>query len=167
MYDLAKKSIGIDVLLDQQESGVAHDKRLEVLEDWLRDLGLGLFSMVQKHFWFVENLLQFDQNARTEPVIKIPESYKIRDAETLLKGVKESIVSDRYLSTIRYIERKYSSDPIIQKVYEVAYRWSPLLLYADDPAQLQLRMLAYDSSEVIKMDKAIIIIKRNSARDGR
>lgn len=164
--EMAKRAIGIDVLLDVGESGVAKDKRLEVLEDLLRMMAEGIFTFMQAHLWYVECLLQQSRQKREKPKILLPD-YKIRDVETLSEAFKTSTAGDRFPAAKRMIDKMYKDDPVMARAMTLAYEWCPLLLYADDVQQLQLRMLSYNRSDVLKMDRAVMIMTEIAREDDK
>lgn len=158
LLEKAKQAIGIDVLIDQQESGVAKDKRLEVLQDFLRDVTKGLFETWETHLR--NTLLLLDPGAVEMPKIRKPESYKIEDAESLRLKYVESPKANKYISYLEYIDRKYSSDPVRRRAAELTVKFAPAVLHSDDERVLQSKMGMgiYDKDDLTKAEVAEMII---------
>lgn len=149
LLDKAKKSIGLDLLEDVNESGIAKQYRLEDLQDIIGNVVKHLHQFIRNDLWLKECLLQPIPSLREEPVFDIPTTFFIEDEAEVLKDVQSLPISERQIKIIDYYKRKYSYDPVTAKAYEMSVIYAPAQLFSQD--ELNSRMgFIFSSEDVIR-----------------
>lgn len=149
LLDKAKKSIGLDLLEDVQESGIAKQYRLEDLQDVIGNVVKHLHQFIRNDLWLKECLLQPFPDQRIEPVFDIPTTFFIEDETEILKDVQSLPISERQIKIIDYYNRKYAHDPVTAKAYEMSVIYAPAQLFSQD--ELSGRMgLLFSSDQIVK-----------------
>jgi hypothetical protein len=153
-----KRAIGLDLLENVQESGIAKEYRLEDLQDMLKVIGDAFSDMIESYLWQVESLLVVNENSRTEPTVKRPEQYTVKNSLMLLEEAKQAMSSDRQKRAMTYYEVAYKGDAVTIKIFELAHKWAPLFGMSEE--ELKIRMsTAYDNNDLIKADRAYNIFR--------
>lgn len=149
LLDKAKKSIGLDILEDVSESGIAKQYRLEDLQDIIGNVVKHLHQFIRNDLWLKECLLQPFPEQRVQPVFDIPTTFFIEDETEVLKDVQNLPISERQIKIIDYYQRKYAHDPVTAKAYEMSVIYAPAQLFSQD--ELSGRMgLLFSSDQIIK-----------------
>lgn len=155
LLNKAKQAVGIDTLIDIQESGVAKEKRLENLQDILSSFGESIYDCMERFMYDVEVLLQPNPDDRIEPKVNRPMNYSIKTPEMLRKEAEEAQGPDKVASFMNYYRAKYADNPEMQKVLEFAMAYSPLLVMNEQQTRLALSSQAYNSNDIIRRDYAV------------
>lgn len=148
-----KKAIGLDLLEDVQESGVAKEHRLEDLQDFLLMIGIGFNQAIEMFLWQLESLLVIDSNKRIYPVVKRPEQYTVKTSGMLLEDAKAPLPSDRIQKSMTYYNVAYRGNDSLIRIYELCHAYSPL--FGLSGADLNIRMASgYTEQDLVKADRA-------------
>lgn len=156
LLDKAKKAIGLDVMMDLQESGVAKEYRLEDLQDLLNSFGKAIYDCMERFMYDIEVLLKPNLRNRVEAKIRRPLSYSLKSPEMLKNEAESALPADRIPSALSYYRAKYSNDPVMQKVYEYAYFYSPLLAMTEQEILNRRNAQVYSEIDIIKRDYAVM-----------
>ena len=159
LYLRASQSIGLDILQDVGESGVAKDKRLEDLLDILNKVLINCVDCIERHLWHLECLLQVSPDKRVRPKLIKPQTLSIKSESMLLEDLKNTIPSNKLQSALDYIQKAYEGRPEIIKMYELAYCYCPLLLMDEALVSERFAGGVYGSREMIKNDYCITAFK--------
>ena len=159
LFTRAKRSIGLDILDDVGESGVAKTLRLDDLHDILRQTAANFFGIMSRYLGFIESLLVTDKNARTVPRVTMPSDLQYRPPEILKENAENALVSDRYQSTMSYYSRKYVNNSVLLQIYRFALEWAPILLNNQEEIKNNLAWGLYGDRELIQKDRAINIFQ--------
>lgn len=162
----AKRSIGLDLLEDLSESGVAKSRRLEDLNDILRKVSGGFFGIISRHLMFVEMLLEPSEQARKKPRVKMPTDLQYKPQDVLKDEAQNALPSDRYQSALDYYGKKYVNAPAIIKAHRLSITWAPILLATPEEISSGFNWGFYDSLDLAKKDWAYIIFKTMAEKMG-
>lgn len=149
ILDRARKSIGLDLLEDVTESGIAKEYRLEDLQDMIGNVVKHLHQFMKNDLWLKECLLQPNPTTREVPVFDIPTTFYIQDEKQVLISIRELPVTERQDKMIDYYSKKYKSDPVMEKVYEMSVIYAPTQLYTDE------EVLQYASSGIFSKEQVV------------
>lgn len=129
LLDKGRKSIGLDLLVDSSESGVAKEYRLEDLQDIIGNLVKHIHQFIVNDLWLKECLLQPNKDLRIFPKFDIPKSFFLEDEKTILKGIKELPLSERQDKIVDYYAKKYKGDLTTAKAYQMSALYAPVQLF--------------------------------------
>lgn len=171
LFEMAKKAIGLDVLINLEESGEAKKHRLEDLQDILQSFGNAIFDCMERFLAGVEVLLYPRPEGSTDPGWKFPTvlrpmTYSIKSATMLKDEAQNALPADRLSANIHYYSVKYSNDPKLLRVYKFALYYTPLLTMTEDEIRNRLAAGIYDQNDVIKRDLAVQVFMRLSETAG-
>lgn len=158
----AKRSIGIDALIDKSESGEAMKKRLGAFEEFIGYLlTLTYKRCLQKYFELIHKLLNINQNDWKDfPVIWIPSNLQIKTPEILRENYINAIGAERINAASEYYENLYTEDVNMQRVMRLLIENYPASLEKiEDLQTLQLTGI-YTSRELAKAKRALLVIKK-------
>lgn len=127
----AKKSIGLDVLGNEVESGKAKEYRLEDVHDFLATISHGLRETLEAFLGGVEVLLEINQGSRKVPVVVFPTDFKLKDETILLGNFLAAPEAERGPAFLEYVDAKYQDDDTT-RAYKAAIQVSWLLLKTSD-----------------------------------
>lgn len=165
LLEKANRSIGLDLLLNEGvESGTAKLLRLDDLHDILRQIASAFFGMIERFLWKCESLLVVNPDRRSYPTIQIPTTLTFKDATTLKEQAQTALPVDRFDSTMEFIRKKYRDDPTRVWVYEMAIKWSPLLLVPENEMRLSTAAGAYSADDLKRRDVAFIVFNQIADR---
>lgn len=160
LYRLAKQEIGLD-LLDGTgvESGHAKDLRLEDLRDLLTRISMGLAVCGVNLLGQIDALLNVQVKKRNELGYRIPATMKLLDSEQLMLQAKEALPEDRFQSRLNYYKTKYTGQPELIAMYELALLYAPALLLEEKEIEDRLAIGTLQPRDIVKRDYAIMAIK--------
>lgn len=162
----ADQSINLDLLESGNESGVAMGMRLQDLHDMLLKIAGNTFDVMELYSWFVECLLNPNRSQRVKPVIRRPKSFEIKSESQLMAEAKEAVPADAVTSLMEFYRAKYSGNPDLIRVKELALLYAPLLAIQDiNEINTRIATGAYSASDLIKRDRAELVLTE-MLRDG-
>lgn len=159
LFKRAKQSIGLDLLEDVSESGVAKSRRLESLNDILRKVSGRFFNVVARHLKYVDTILIPKESARKPPRIKVPTDLEYKSQDILKEDAETALPSDRFQSQMDFFSKKYINSPVILKVHRLSLRWAPILLSTPEEININLVYGQFDNVDLAKQANAYNIFK--------
>ena len=164
-FDLLKKgreSIGLDVLIGLNESGVAKDKRLEDTKDKIADNADKIKKWIENHLFFKECLGQIDRSKRIIPVVNVPIDFDLKSSEDYRIEVEKALPNDRIEKELNYYRSIYANNESLLKIYKVALSEYPLIVL--EWSELKEReMLGYITKEdIVRVDNVIPALRKIS-----
>jgi len=159
LFTRAKKAIGLDLLENVGESGIAKAIRLEDLNDLLRAVSDNFFGIMSRHLEIVEGLLVVDEGRRQSPRMRMPTDLQYTSQAILEENAQNALPADRFQSQMDLYAKKYSADQPLLKVYQLTLQWAPILLNSESEISLNLGWGVYQAKDLIKKDNAFIIFK--------
>lgn len=166
IYERGKRSIGIDILSQLNESGKAHQVRLEIQQDKLGDVAEQSCNSIEKFLKYADDLLNPDEDQRLQPKIVRPKSLSVKTAEVLLDEAKEAPECARQDAYMEYYSVRFRHDPKKLRIYELAMGYSALLCLNNEEIEIRLAKGAYDVNDVIRADRAVWAFTQLSGEDG-
>ena len=154
LLERAKMSIGLDILTDLNESGVAKDARLEDLQDLLVNIAGSLFDTLEMFLYMIEGLLVPNPASRKPIKIKRPQNLKLKDQTALLNDYEKALPSDRFSSAMDFYENKYKGQEEIIRAHELAMTYAPLLLVPASEVPALMSAGIYGALDIRKRDRA-------------
>jgi hypothetical protein len=158
LLERAKKSIGLDLLLNLNESGVAMEHRLEDLEDLLRDFAGALIDTMEVALETIDAYLNYDPSRRKAPKIVRPKRYDIKTALGHKMDYDNALPFDRYNTAVSLIQNKYRGDDIKQHIYKLAFKYAPELLLSEQEFNTRVASGIYNSQNVAKRDNVVMFL---------
>lgn len=128
----AKKTLGLDLVGVESESGVAREMRLEELQDKLGWVANQAKMFLENILGLFEGYLVIEPSKRVEPIIFVPKVLKLKNGQMLLDEAKEALPADRYNKQMAYIEDQYMDDPIRVRAFALSYEICPSLLFSEE-----------------------------------
>lgn len=162
LFTRAKRTVGLDLLENVNESGVAKALRLGDLNDILRKVAHNFFNVISRHLGFVEALLIIEEDQRKKPRLRMPTDLQYRSQDMLEEEAKEALPADRFQAQMDFYSKKYISDPVLHKVYELTLSYAPILLNTQEEIKDNLAWGVYQTEDLFKKDHAFIIFKEMS-----
>ena len=159
LFTRAKQAIGLDLLEDVGESGVAKSLRLEDLNDLLRAVSDNFFGIMTRHLEIVEGLLVIDEKRRKPPRMRMPTDLQYTSQEILNEQAKNALPADRFQAQMDLYAKKYSANQPLLKVYHLALQYAPILLNTESEIALNLSWGVYRDRDLVKKDHAFIIFR--------
>lgn len=153
-----KKAIGLDILENLMESGVAKSMRLDDLRDKLWSVAANIRRVMQNHLIAVERMLNIDSSEQVEPVVYLPQRIHFTDRSLLKEEAETSLLIDRENSQLSYLRQKYRDDDVQFRIYEIAFDIAPLMLLNESETSQALAVGAYGPIDVIRRDKVIQVL---------
>ena len=147
-FELMKKSLGIDALIDLNESGEAMLHRLEHLKTQIRVCLIGLANTMQDHLYIVTKYFYNGAKNEEYPTYNIPLSIEIKNPEIIKEKIKTSIGVERVTNVIDYYNLVYANDPVMKKLMAFIARKYPLATYSNDEIIKLNSLQLYSDSEV-------------------
>ena len=158
LLERGKRAVGLDLLLNLNESGVAMEHRLEDLEDMLKDFGGTLIDTMEVVLECVDALLHINPAQRKAPKIVRPKRYDIKTALGHKMDYDNALPFDRYNAAIQLIQNKYRGDDVKQKVYREAFKFAPELLLSEQEFSVRVASGVYQTQNVTKRDNVVMLI---------
>lgn len=167
-YKNSFRVVGLKSILDVSESGIAKSKRLEDLQDILRDISMNVKSFTEAMIFQLETYLKAgrDISSYEWPVVRTPESYAALDNETIGELMKEARGEQRRKLYKQAYLIENGESPKTIKVIESAMKYSPLLGLSTDEINLRISAGAYDATDILIMDNIIRIVEDISKEAG-
>ena len=163
-YKNAFQVVGLKSILDVSESGIAKSKRLEDLQDILRDISMSIKQMTESLLFQIECYLKSGRDKFVfEPIsVRVPESYAALDNETISELIKDAkgMHRRRLFRQAFLIESGETKKNL--KIIDSAMIYSPLLGLSVEEITARVQIGAYDSTDVQIMDNIIYIIQEIS-----
>lgn len=160
--DRGKRAVGLDLLENVSESGLAKEYRLEDLSDFLSLVSESEVRFMETLLWFCECLLVVDPADRIMPVIKRPDSLEVKTAHMLMEEAKQALPSDRVQRHKDYFKSVYRGKPRLIRIHSLAVDYAPLLVLNDNELTTRLAT-AYTPEDLIKADRAVWAITKIAA----
>jgi hypothetical protein len=164
LFQKAKQSIGLDLLEDLNESGVAKSHRLEDLNDILRKVSGKFFGLVKRHLSFVEAILVPNEDIRKNPRIRIPTDLQYKSQDVLKEQAETALPSDRFQSQMDFYSKKYVNAPVLVKIHRLSITWASILLATPDEISINLLYGQYNNIDLAKQSHAYVIFKTISEK---
>lgn len=158
----AKRSLGIDALIDKSESGEAMKKRLGAFEEFIGYLlNLTYKRCLEKYLELCHKLLNINESDWKDfPMIWIPSNLQIKTPEILRDNYINSIGAERMQAAIEYYDNLYAEDAKMQRVMRLLIENYPASLEKiEDLQTLQLTGI-YTSRELAKAKRAMLVIRK-------
>ncbi len=160
---MAKRTCGIDSLIDQQESGEAMKQRLATLESFIQYIiSLHYQFVLKKYLELVFKLLEWNNpdNWKDLPTIKTPTRIEIKTPEILKENFKTAIPVEKIQAGLDYFEIKYANNPKLFRAMRLTIETYPSSLF--EAADLEaLKMLnTFSETEIARGIKAFLVFKR-------
>ncbi len=144
----ARNSVGLDLMVDVSESGIAKEYRLEDLQDIIGNVVKHIHQFMRNDLWLKECLL-VPGNNRQVPVFDIPKTFYLEDEKFVLMAIRELPLTERQDKMIDYYDKKYKSDPVQAKIYESSVIYAPVQLYSDE------EVLQYSSAGIFSKEQVV------------
>jgi len=156
-----KKSVGIDALIDQQESGEAMKKRLGTFEEFM---GYVIYLVYKTHltkfFEIVQKMLEFDpKNWVDFPQIQTPKRIEIKTPEILQDDFDKAKGVHKIQAAIELYKSKYAEDPITLRTMLILTNFYPVSIFDIADQQSLILNGSFSRTEVSKALRALPIIK--------
>lgn len=155
IWEKGKKTAGIDVLGQLNESGAAHQMRLEVTQDKLGDVAEQVAASAQSFLKHVTALLVPIEKDRLQPQVIRAKELSVKPATLLLTQAKESQECARQDAFMEYYGVRFRNDPVKIRIYELAMGYSALFCLSNDEIQTRVLSGAYTTSDIVKADRAV------------
>lgn len=162
-----KKSIGLDLLENVLESGVAKSMRLDDLRDFLWQIASNISRVMENHLRSVEGMLNIRTEEQIEPTVFLPQVIHFTNRSLLKEEAETAIPSDKRDSALAYLRQKYRDDDVKFLIHQLAFRFAPLLLLDAAETSQAMAVGAYSSEDIIKRDRAIDIFTEIAEKIGR
>ncbi len=158
----AKRSIGIDALIDRSESGEAMKKRLGAFEEFIGYLlNLTYKRSLQKYLELIHKLLNINQSDWVNfPVIWIPTNLQIKTPEILRDNYLNAIGAERLQAAFEYYENLYTEDANMQRVMRLLIENYPASMEKTEELQTLQLIGVFTSREIAKAKRAFLVIKK-------
>ena len=134
----ANMSVGMDLVEDLQESGIAKEHRLEPRKDIITRVANSFFDVVESHIGHVSILLTVNEGARLTPAFTMPSNIQHLSSDILKENAETALPSDRFQATMEYYRKKYIGDDVLLKVYELTLLWAPITLIPESEIKTNL-----------------------------
>jgi hypothetical protein len=155
LWERGKQTVGLDVLGQLNESGKAHEVRLEVVQDKLGDVAEQACNTLEKFLEYVTALLVPVEEERFDPKVVRPKSLSVKPADILLNQAKESPECARRDAYMEYYNVRFRNDDVKLRIYELAMGYSAILCLNQDEIETRLAKNVYGVEDVIKADRAV------------
>ena len=157
---MGANTLGVDVLIDLNESGEAMKMRMKPSAYFLENITKGFIGeMLTNQMFFAECLLQSDRKSRITPVINLPRSYDSKTVEEEIADVKNTYGADRFNSMMEVVHKKYKGNEAKIKAESIKLCYSPLWMLNDEEIEQRMNREIYTRNDIIKMDYSCIAIK--------
>jgi hypothetical protein len=166
LLERGEKAIGLDLLINLNESGAAMENRLQDLEDMLKDFGGSLIDTIEVMLEAIDALLNFNPANRKAPKIIRPKRYDIKTALGHKAEYDAALPFDRYNSAIQLIQNKYRGDAVKQRVYQLAFKYAPVLLLSEQEFNTRLAAGNAGLEDLAKRDNAVILLMQMATEMG-
>lgn len=159
IFEKGQRKMGVAMMVDANESGVAKNIRLQPSEDFLNTYTSGFFKDLMGSFLFnLECLLQRKVSVRSKPVITLPVSYKVKDYDYLNDQAAKTFHFMRMFLQLNAIEQLHG-DNEMTKVVHWAFCYCPIITNTEEEVQYKLENGVYTRQEVLKRDWMPIVVK--------
>lgn len=154
-YEKMMNTLALDIIGDNVESGEAKEKKLEDRRVYVAKYARSLFDWLERELINLESILNPVENNRVKPQVTEPNSYKVRDLQTLIDDAKNSIDIDRIDAELRVIESQYRNNPAKQRMFELAYEYAPHLWRSAEDLQKAVFAGCISTNDCIKNMNAL------------
>lgn len=160
----AKRTCGIDSLIDQQESGEAMKHRLATLESFIQYLiSLQYQFVLKKYLELVFKLLEWDRPEQWEnlPTIITPKRVEIKTPEILKMNFQTAIgIIEKIQAGLEYFKNIYQDDPVLERASRLTIENYPSSLFeSKDLSDLKLNN-SLTETEIARGMRAFLVIKK-------
>jgi hypothetical protein len=159
LLERAKKANGLDVLLDLTESGVAKNRRLEDLQDFLGEMAGLMFDTIEMMLSCVDSLLNTNKSERVDPKINRPKQFHLKDEIDLKEDYENALSFDRYNAAMSLIKHKYRDNEDLIRGYQIILRKYPVLLLSESELQIRLANGIYTNEDILRRDQIVQIMQ--------
>lgn len=150
-----KKTIGLDLLENVQESGVAKSMRLDDLRDFLWQIASAITRVMEGHLSDIEAMINIIPADQIDPTVYLPQIIHFTNRSLLKEEAQSAISGDRMNAALAYLRQKYRDDDVKFKIYYLSYRFAPLLLMDANETSQALAAQAYDQNDIIRRDRIV------------
>jgi len=155
----ANKVLGLNSLMPEAESGEAKKIRMQNKIDKLLSFAHAVVKWKETHLMLKLHIFVDKVNIKDEIRIQAPVSISVKSEEALREEVDNSLPIDRFSTIKKYINEKYSNDPIKQRVHVLALLFAPLLAMKESEIASRIAQGAYTSNDIIRADKAVYVFE--------
>jgi hypothetical protein len=163
-FELMKKSLGIDALIDLNESGEAMLHRLEHLKTQIRVCLIGLANTIQDHLYIITKYYYNGAKNEEYPTYNIPLNIEIKNPEIIKEKIKTAIGAERLTNVIDYYNLVYANDPHMKRLMAFIARKYPLSTYSNDEI-IKLNSLQLYSDSEVKRSFAVLDVALEATED--
>jgi hypothetical protein len=157
-----EKQIGLDVLENAIESGVSRAMRFEDVKDKLSEIAEKLVNFLERHLFFTECLLDVDRAKRKMPKVNMPVDFQLKSSIDLREDAENALQSDKLEKTLVYYRNIYKNNESLQRVYELAFKYSSTLLNTWEEVRDMFNMGVIEENDIVKRNLAIQIFRELS-----
>jgi len=156
LFMQAKKSVGIDALIDQSESGEAMKKRLGTFEQFASNLIYIVYKKsLTKFLEICQKLLEKNpSNWKDFPQIQTPRRIEIKTPEILKDNFDKAVGSERIPTARAYYDALYIDDPVMKRTMRILVNYYPASVESNTDA-----LSVYSIRELLKAKYALFEIE--------
>lgn len=158
----AKRSVGIDALIDRSESGEAMKKRLSSFEDFMSYLLYITYSgTMAKYFEIVHKHLNISPNDWIDfPRISVPRRIEIKTPEILRDAFISAVGAERIQAALDYYAALYMDNEIMSRAMRLVVENYPSAIEPVEQIETFILTGIYTREEVARGRRALVVIKR-------
>jgi hypothetical protein len=158
----AKKSVGIDALIDKQESGHAMRIRLGTFEEFISYLIYLVYkTTLTKYLEMVHKLVDYDPaNWEDFPQIQTPKRIEIKTPEILKENFDNSSGAERVQAAIEYYNSLYAENPVMLRSMRIIIDHYPASIEKNEDLQTLKLLGVYTTSDLAKAKRVLPIVKK-------
>lgn len=151
--------LGQQALLDIPESGEAKKVREQNKVELFLNYSIAVINWKEKHLNIRLSLISIDPVSADNRVrLSLPSSIAVKGEDALKEEVNNSLPVDRFNTIVKYIQEKYSNDPVTQRVHYLALLYAPLLAFKESEIASRVGEIGpYRTIDIIKADRAVYI----------
>lgn len=164
-YELSKRSLGIDSLIDMNESGEAMLKRLEFLKTQIRYILTGVANTLQEVMYYVAVSFHNGEKLENFPSISIPKDISIKNPEVMKAMIDTAVGVERLILVRDHYTNIYSNDPVLVKImtFIVENYYDATFNTAENLERV--RSQEVDSDEIKRANLVLPYLLRESKKD--
>lgn len=161
----ALSSIGLDTAhTEGAESADAKRLRMEAKYDILSEFSSQLFKCFERFLGLVVRMRAEGLNEVELPKFKKPNSYEYKPESLLLLEAKEALTADKLQAEMQFVSAKYRGNRKMIRVYELAYKYAPELLFSREEKQMRIGAGFLERNDLTRADYAICAFKEIAER---
>ena len=159
----AKKSVGLDALIDKSESGEAMGQRLKPFESFVTYLASLAYSQtLTKYFYDLEDLYNVKKDGDNYPYVKVPQKIEVRTPELLLEKYTKAVGVQKIPAAIDYYNSVYANDQTNRFIMNIIVNKFPSTLYTGDEVEAFVNTGVFKRIDVTKGMRAYNVLSELS-----